>query len=141
MRERFITILFLSIGFTAVQGQRTMDDIENHIFSSIFNSNFSNTISELIEENENSEVIRKWKFNKKGLLINEYDWRVSTFSASMGGLTSSSSSTFYKEFEYHYLPNDKIDKIIEIRITDGDTLNITHHFDYLNENEVKESHK
>lgn len=135
----FVLILFLIISTNPVQSQRTISEIEEYIFSSIFNSDVDNKIFQLIEENEKSEVTRKWEFNERGYLSKEYDWRESGFTFRMGGQISSSSTTNYKEILYDYLPNNKIDKLIEMTITTGDTLKIIHQFDYSMESEIKES--
>lgn len=116
-------------------GQRAISDIEKYIFDSFFQPVETNKITQIIEEDETSQITRKWVFNEKGQLSKECDWRESGFSSSLGF----SSTTNYKEYIYQYNSEGKIKQIIETQVQDGDTSETIHKFDYSIKNEIKES--
>lgn len=130
----FHLVILLLINVNLMFGQRTINDIEEYILSPFFGNDFVNNNIQIIEENENAQITRKWIFNDEGKLFKECDWRESSFSSSFG----ISSKTSYKEYLYSYNSTGNINKIIETQIQDGDTINTIHEFEYTSKNEIKE---
>ncbi|MEM6967042.1 MAG: hypothetical protein AAF573_19930 [Bacteroidota bacterium] len=127
------------INIQSTYSQKTINDIEEHIFAAFFNLSNDNKIAQIIEENERSEVTRKWKFNEKGQLTKECDWRESGYSSSSSIINS--STTTYREFVYEYLADGKVNQIMETEVKNGDTLRIHHKFDYTEDDEIRESYR
>lgn len=121
----------------AIWSQSTLDIIEAYIFEPIFDSCVNDEINEIIEEDENSKISRKWFFNEYGLLSKEIDFRESGFNSEMGGEIFSSSIN-YKEYGYHYNADNKIAKVIVSMVQDKDTIKTVKSSVYINNNLIKE---
>lgn len=138
LKNKILLLLLIIMASTnSIFAQRTFIDFEKYLFEPLFQLCIEDNIDQIIEEKDSSEVIRKWIFNKQGRLSKEFDWRVSGYSSSMGF----SSTTNYHEYIYDYLPNGKIKQIIEKKVTDGDTSLMTHQFEYVSDEEIRESFK
>lgn len=140
MAERLLFMLFLLIGGSFAYAQYTHDSFEKYIFHPYFQAQPDNGISAIIEEDEESQIIRKWIFDDKGRLSKELDFRERGISASIDGDPFSSLMTNYQDYVYNYGINDELKEVIQTEVQNGDTLRIVHKFDYSRFNVVKESY-
>jgi len=120
-----------------VNAQNTIDEIESFILSGIIKP--ENKLKELIELNELNDTTRYWKFNERYQLIKEVDNRPSMWPYSVGWHSSTRPSN--KVYDYYYHPDGKLDRVTEVHISEGDTIETLHTYSYPNENTISEFYK